>query len=408
MLDERYATSADHIGHLPTYEAYQAFDQGMDLLLEDYNSQDALRHFLQAFELDSTFYTALIYAAIPVFNRGGRQLMDSILHVLTSNADRLSEYDRHWVRVHQAVIDADHEAALRAARSAARLAPQSRAAYLHAYLLELLNRPREELQVLAAIDPERGGMRGNWLYWIRVIVAHHMLGEHVQELDAVRRAREQYPDLTFFRGYEVGALAALDRVDDVRQILVEVEDQTRNYYVAPAVRAHGHIRLARETCAQWVQWLRALSAEEAARRGNRFALAFALYYADEWAEALPIAEELVAEFHDVQRGGVRTLDVTNYLGLLGVIRARLGDREGALDISERLAAMDTDEFLDLDNRTAWRAQIAALLGEHAEAVRLLQEKARQGWVYVPWLHHYAALEPLRDYPPFQEFMRPKG
>ena len=62
----------------------------------------------------------------------------------------------------------------------------------------------------------------------------------------------------------------------------------------------------------------------------------------------------------------------------------------------------------------WRARIAAILGEKELAMRLLQEALEQGvncqyrWLGRPYIHPNMDLEPLCDYPPFQELIKPKG
>jgi hypothetical protein len=74
--------------------------------------------------------------------------------------------------------------------------------------------------------------------------------------------------------------------------------------------------------------------------------------------------------------------------------------------------MKRSGFLAYCLHTFYRANIAALLGEKELAVRLLREAHTQGINFN--LFHYHSepnvmdLEPLYDYPPFQEFIRPKG
>ena len=46
---------------------------------------------------------------------------------------------------------------------------------------------------------------------------------------------------------------------------------------------------------------------------------------------------------------------------------------------------------------------AVALGDRERAMELLRERG-----YQPWLHIQYQLEPLWDYPPFQELSRPKG
>jgi len=92
--------------------------------------------------------------------------------------------------------------------------------------------------------------------------------------------------------------------------------------------------------------------------------------------------------------------------LLGSKNARRGDREGAMKISDELAAIDR-RFL-FGRHTYWRACIAAHLGEKERAVALLRESFSQGRSYRVGLHRDINLEPLWDYQPFKELLRPKG
>ncbi len=60
--------------------------------------------------------------------------------------------------------------------------------------------------------------------------------------------------------------------------------------------------------------------------------------------------------------------------------------------------------------TLERARIAALLGDREEAMTLLQQAIDKAanYGFGVWLHRDMDFESLRDYPPFQEFTRPKG
>ena len=57
--------------------------------------------------------------------------------------------------------------------------------------------------------------------------------------------------------------------------------------------------------------------------------------------------------------------------------------------------------------TFWRARIAVLLGEKEQALVLLRDALGQGTAYGS-LYLNMDLEPLSDYPPFQELIKPKG
>ena len=55
-----------------------------------------------------------------------------------------------------------------------------------------------------------------------------------------------------------------------------------------------------------------------------------------------------------------------------------------------------------------RARIAAALGEPDEAVALVRDALASGYRHSLALHRDVYLEPLRDYPPYQELTRPRG
>ena len=75
-------------------------------------------------------------------------------------------------------------------------------------------------------------------------------------------------------------------------------------------------------------------------------------------------------------------------------------------MDDRLAAIA--EPYVFGGPTLWRALIAASLGERERAVNLLRDAFGRGADYGIWLHRDPDLASLRDYPPFQELLRPKG
>jgi hypothetical protein len=91
--------------------------------------------------------------------------------------------------------------------------------------------------------------------------------------------------------------------------------------------------------------------------------------------------------------------------MCGVLAAKRGNREEALMISKRLEEIKRPYLFG--RTTLHRACIASLLGEKEAAVRLLQEAVSQGREY-RYLYEDMDLDPLRDYPPFKELIKPKG
>ena len=406
-FDQRLAASAGIPRQPPTFEAYQAFNEGMEEYLGA-NYREALSHFYLAFELDSSFVVPLLFAAINHLNLGEFAEGDSLLNVAAEYRDELSEYHRHWLDYLQAYVDGDHQRSLRAMRLAANMAPGSKSVYNLAFAAEITNRPREALGAAKKLDPERGAMRGWWNYWLRVVRAHHLLGDFERALEAAEQARQQYPHVPSILTEELSSLAALGRFEQIVARLEEgislLPPGSRGTWTpglaiqiaAGELRAHGYSDAAFELLDSAAAWYSSRPTEEAQTETHRQQLADALYAAERWEQAGAVVHELAAEFPDN----------LGYQGRLGVLAARNGDQEKAAMISKWLEQLDRPYLRGVN--TLWRARIAAVLDERERAVNLLQDAISQGQAYFRLHLDFDLVEPLRDYPPFQELLRPKG
>ncbi len=122
---------------------------------------------------------------------------------------------------------------------------------------------------------------------------------------------------------------------------------------------------------------------------ERSGLARGLYMAGRLDEARAIAEPLV-----------RDTPIFSRLALLGVIAAAQGDQDKALEMSAELGVSARGPSRIIRSR----AMILSNLGELEQALALM----REGTGPRAMLHSHIHLEPLLDYPPFQEWIRPKG
>jgi hypothetical protein len=201
------------------------------------------------------------------------------------------------------------------------------------------------------------------------------------------------------------ALVGLGRIDEINGVLDEItawpeEGLWQGYYfthLARWLRLNGHFDAARTVIARGVQWCEAGSPETQLSADWRFEYAWALYVADRWDDGYSVAKSLAQEFPDNLESR----------GLVGVFAASRGDEDEALEISQWLGALDRP-YLKGDN-TWWQSLIAGELGDGENAVRFLRQAFAEGFRQ-PFTYQYVWLvfESLRDYPPFQELMRPKG
>jgi tetratricopeptide (TPR) repeat protein/tRNA A-37 threonylcarbamoyl transferase component Bud32 len=385
----------------PPLEAYREFVLGQQLY-DRGEAEEALEHWITAHDLDTAFIEPLVSAGMVAHGLGYNEMGDSLYQYVSRRRHRMPRGAQITLDMLLAYRDGDLQAQLRAARELHILDPHAlTGAFAHGATAISLNLPQEALDALADWDPYAQWNR-NWPQgWIRLTEAYHMLSDHEQELVEARRARDMHPTRLGVLTLEVQALAALGRVEEVRELLYQartlVRDPSRAAIVAGLeLRAHGYPEAAREAFESAVEWLQALPAEEAEDPGFRRRLADALYHAARWEEAQELYQGLAAESNDN----------IGALGSVGRIAARMGDTATALEVSEQIAEMSRPDRLD--DRLVIRASIAALLDQPDQAMRLLREAFFEGFSYGIGLHRDTDLESLRDREDYKELMRPKG
>jgi tetratricopeptide (TPR) repeat protein len=300
---------------------------------------------------------------------------------------------------------------LRAFREAVELAPNSYWARnkMGAWAIST-NRPREAVEVLSDIpfDWTSGGTAHVQRPFVNLCFAYHMLGDDKAMLRLAAESLEHFPDAMIFYGLQANALGVMGRFDEMNHVLeksLAIRHHTRTSagvsftYTARELRGHGYRAQSLGLGDQAVNWFNERP-DEIQRTPWHYAAA--LNVAERWEEALEATEKYARE---------RPEEV-QYLGLLGVLEARIGRTDEARRIAMDLLNSEEEDSLAerhiLPERTYWRACIAAQLGQLDEAVHLLQRALSEGGLFSDEVHRDINLEPLWDYPPFQEFIRPKG
>jgi tetratricopeptide (TPR) repeat protein/tRNA A-37 threonylcarbamoyl transferase component Bud32 len=403
-FDERLTSIPGLSGSPPTFQAYQEFSEGMRRYIRgDY--ANATPSFYRAFDLDSTFLVALLFAAINHNNLSEWAEADSVLEVVAQNRGQLTDYHRHWLEHLQAEVDGDVERSVRAIRQAAEAAPGSKAVYNFALMAGFSNRPRDAIQALESLDPDRGPMRGWMGYWRVLAGAHHTLGNHERELEVTRRAREAQPQSPWPLYLETQALAGLGRIEDANEALDGSASLPRHPTLTPGLLmtntavelgGHGYPEAARTLFDRAIRWYATVSPDDAASVEHRMGYGSTLYAAESWDEATGVFEALAEELPD----HVETR------AMLGVLAARRGDREQAASISKWLRSLDRPYLFG--QHTFNRARIAAVLGEPDRAVALLREAFGKGYYYTHQIPMHIDFRSLSDYAPYQDLVRPKG
>ncbi len=428
LLDPRLRDLTTPSPYLTQYAAYQAFVAGQNAYWGA-NPEEAVTDFRRAVKLDTTFFTAAVWlglSAAQVDQQHGCAVIDSVDRALRLDRDRLPLVDRVNLDVSTTACRGNVEAGLR-------IVNQAGPALLASHLIQFTRgqltlwagRPREAVQILLRLDPERdlGWMPDSEKVWYRVTLAlaYHELGDYRNELEVARDFAQRENGLSGMN-LENHALAGLGRTSDVLDRLergsVLPPDPLMGYPLAyltggepvlenPAGRlcyeaaleleAHGHSEAGRQAAELAVSWYRRQPAGEQSHFQYRFILARALQLLGRYDEADSLMERLSTE------------DPSNvdFLGVLGVLAAQRGDTVDAERIDQRLAGLSRPYLTGW--HTYYRAEIAAVRGDLDRAVVLLRDAIFHGAVDGGWhLHSEPAFATLRGYAPFDELLRPKG
>jgi tetratricopeptide (TPR) repeat protein len=406
-LFSRGAEGIPSVSTPPLYEAYQELLLGQDSFGLDYAEAD--RHFSRATELDPNFPYPALWRAVGLGNRGEYAAAYEIVSRLDREKDGFPPYFRLMLEWYKADLQGRKEDGLRYAREALRLYPSGLTLrHIVGNTALEVNRPRVTIEVYSAFTKEGKEVysrrpTGHWPVG-NLASAYHMLGRHEEELETVRREMSSFPGNLQVRAYEVRALAALGRFDELAKVVEESMATASTFGTAAAVmdvasrelREHGTKDLSLMYARRVVQWYRDKAAGSGTGDRELSKLADALYSAEQWEEAR-------STFRDLSLKHPEDID---HLGFLGTLAARLGNRDEALSISDRLKAV-AKPFL-FGGPSYWRACVASLLGEREQAVLLLREAFAQGASYGVNVLSDMDLEPLRDYGPFKELIKPKS
>lgn len=400
-LDPGLTPLGGETSHPHSYAAYQEYVLAMEEMSR-WNFVPAARHARRALELDSTFTMAGLVAATmgPVAQR------DSLLQAIDADRGRLTILERHLLDAISSQVRGQRMASYQAAVSAYRLAPTvPEVVAIAAPAALYANYPRAAAGMLRGMNWNQGLLQeynGNW-----VVLDHalHMLEDFEGELSVARDGRRRLPDQHIMYLHEARALAALGRVQELERVvhdlagLPALPDLTEGdvcRQVSLELKAHGFTEAGRQMAERGVQWHRTNGSADAPEGVVRLHYAKALQNSGRLREADAYVRGLLAE----------APENLEFLGMLGEIAAALGDRTEAENIDRELGER-REPYLRGHN-TLHRALIASILGDRDRAVALLRASFAEGTEYAIWVHREPGLDPLRDYAPFQELVRPKG
>jgi len=396
-FDENFNNYSDRVLKPPLYEAYKELLMGVDFFFKkDY--EEARIHFNNATNLDTTYLFPYFWVAVAYWNTDDFEKADSVTLIIKDQKGKMTKYEQYMREHLIATVNGDLERTYAISSTLAQYTLLFK--YQAAYDALKINYPQATLDIMLALEPDNFYFPG--MYWNFLSRAYHMSGSHKEEIKIAQKGRERHPALYMNILDELIALAALGKVEEINQRINECLtlykkspyiEKTPGYLMlitSRELRAHGHIDESKKILDRTIEWFNAHPDEK-----YRYCLAQAYYLAEQWDKSQKLIEALAEENPD---------DI-DYLGYLGAIAARKGDRNEAERIRKLLAEKD-EQYL-YGKHHFWRGRIAAIYGEPELAVQLLRDAVSQGFYYFDL--HPAAMdfESLQDYLPYQDLMQPK-
>ncbi len=386
--DPRFAGVAALLEHPPTFESYRAFERA----LGDFNAQryrESIPGFRRAFELDSGFISPVVYAAQAAWNTTQLPLLDTLLATLDARRSELTDYHDGVRTFLRAVYSGDGVTAFDAASRAARLAPQSRAAFDAGVVAFWLGRPVEARERLEALDPDRGAMLGWPSYWTNLAHARHLTGDHGGEVRAAQRMRIRHPATRVAWTLEARALAALAAtagspdakraalrsLDSLLAVADTLDADTywsRGSMLTVAgeeLSAHGDTTTGRVYLVRAEEWLRGRLALDGENIDHLFWRGTALYSLARFPEAHAV----------LARHRALVPDRRSSAELEALAAERMG-RRGAFE------ALPPSTSYGLAERYVAESRLAAARGDAGVARDRMRDALRAGYRRWPWLH----------------------
>jgi serine/threonine protein kinase/tetratricopeptide (TPR) repeat protein len=387
--------------YTPEYEALIEFIKGMELFLRR-EGKESIEYFDRAAEIDSNYMLPLLMAAIAHANAGYFSVAAQKLEKI-NEIPNLSQGERNLQNWLDAWLKGDNESMFRISQQLETQVPGTSQSYEVALEANYTNRPKIAIEALSRLDPEGVHMK-DWIgYWGVLTTAHHMVGDFEQEFKAGLKAQKQYPNSWWPLHYKINALAAQGNMDEVHRVLEESHAKPLTGIWNPArlmalagieFKSHGYGEAAAKMFEQALSWLRERSTEERQSERMKYQHAWALLNTKNLDEASTVLGELVVSYPEN----------LSYLGSLGLALAKKGDHEEALRISDKIKNWNKPYLFGSDQ--FWQAAIAASLGEKDRAISFLRSAIAQGLRY-SGLYCNIILEPLWDYPPFKELIKPR-
>ncbi len=334
-------------------------------------------------------------------NEGSYQAADSLVKEIDRRFPNLSFIEKTFLETMRESNRGNLQGALEQMQIAYRKDPkQVLNSYLTGLYSSLLNRPMDAVSYFSSIDPgsiELDVPSHTWWYFnfARALIRTGQLDEALRILSYI--PDDKSPNAIFSTKAYIYILK--NQPDSLHTLVNRLKTLglTGNPYsvTCNAIARKYALKNDRVNQKKWaVMSLDYLASLPKADKDETWAVSY--YMAERLPEALNIYEQLHRK--DPQ---------WRWLSKIGCLNVKLGNKDIALSTAAALEKMDLPYP---QGRIKYGlAQIHAALGEKEKALDLLKQAFKEGFAFGFYEYDYDfEFLPLFDYPPFQEFVKPKG
>jgi TolB-like protein len=412
----------------PSYEAYLELTQAV-AAFGPASYPDAERHLRRSLLLDPGYMTPRLWLWGLLNNQSRFAEADDVLRSCEEPTaySQATPAEQAMVRLARARLDGNLRGAVAAASDGARLAPSPASFYMLGLRERDFHRPRAAIESLSRIRvedmPYETGPGAYWYLDTRASV-HHELGEYDMELEVARLGQQHYAGVAAFFAAEIRAMVASGRTAEIDAIVTRAEQAAGNSngtgsllsQGASELRAHGHADAAQAMASRAAEYYKRRLDTGKPTPALRDSYASALVMSGDCRQGLPIRRDLARQAPDTlaYQGAYATALVScgpsTRAARSGPPRAtpRGGaSREEARKIADALANIERPYLRGAN--LYQRARILAALGDGEGAVRELQAAFAKGNAWNgSAMHLDTCWDPIRTYPAFVEWVKPKG
>lgn len=391
----------------PKYEAYKAFEKAEAAWFDGSQFKNSEKLLKKAYQLDPTFYAPLL-KLIPLYiNLDKRAAIDSVINYIDDIQPNFTEWERLRFEYLKQVLADNHLEAGHLAKKRYSLDPSDKIANNNAALSFLIaNHPQKALNVLLAYDNRlrnRDRQRSSTENWLTK--AYLLLGDYPKVIEVT----EKYPLSTIMDMTAQNHLFALAKLQQYDAITPTIEKYNKMGVYGQGMQKQPIFHLYNPLCnylkilgqkdlqKQYAQQLMVLVQNEQQYPHRLLDLADAAIFLEEWEKAMSYLEQYQSQL-DV-------LGDFEVLSKLGVVYVQLRETE---KINEILNAFNSS-IGEKKHQLYGKARILAALGKKESAMEALKAAFQLGRGFA-WDNYHldSFLMPLFDFPPFVEFVKPKG